>query len=309
MQLPVLGTLFKSRDYINHQTELMMLVTPYIVHAVAQKELSRPDDGFADPSDPSTMLLGRLNRIYGAAGKTEPQPATTIAASTASFSIERRETIDDSHSNGDRQTPRPAGAAAAGASSASPRCSPAATRRSAPRRTPYPTDYRERHPITLKEGEHTVEIFIGRNRGGLTAERSAPTCWPSRSTGGARRPAASSSTCRRAGRPTAPPPIRCAKSIRSSPPPACRRSAVYVRGYRPSRVRARQHQAQLFQAGRATPAPAGCGRTISARRATTATYNENRPYWNLGCATPAQPRRHGRQPGRPGAAARRNAGL
>jgi pilus assembly protein CpaC len=75
MQLPVLGTLFKSRDYRNNQTELMVLVTPYIVRAVAQKELSRPDDGFADPNDQSTVLLGRLNRIYGAAGKTAPPPS------------------------------------------------------------------------------------------------------------------------------------------------------------------------------------------------------------------------------------------
>ena len=75
MQLPVLGSLFKSRDYRNNQTELMVLVTPYIVRAVAQKELSRPDDGFADPNDQSTVLLGRLNRIYGAAGKTAPPPS------------------------------------------------------------------------------------------------------------------------------------------------------------------------------------------------------------------------------------------
>jgi pilus assembly protein CpaC len=72
MQLPVLGALFKSRDYVNRQTELMVLVTPYIVRAVAQKNLSRPDDGFADPSDPSSILLGRLNRIYGVAGVVDP---------------------------------------------------------------------------------------------------------------------------------------------------------------------------------------------------------------------------------------------
>jgi pilus assembly protein CpaC len=72
MQIPILGALFKSRDYVNHQTELMVLVTPYVVRAVAQKQLSRPDDGFSDPSDPSSVLLGRLNRIYGVAGKTEP---------------------------------------------------------------------------------------------------------------------------------------------------------------------------------------------------------------------------------------------
>jgi pilus assembly protein CpaC len=46
------------------------------VHAVAQKQLSKPDDGFADPSDPSTVLLGRLNRIYGTANKPEPRATT-----------------------------------------------------------------------------------------------------------------------------------------------------------------------------------------------------------------------------------------
>jgi pilus assembly protein CpaD len=34
---------------------------------------------------------------------------------------------------------------------------------------PYSYDYHERHPITLREGSHTVELFIGRRRGGLTA--------------------------------------------------------------------------------------------------------------------------------------------
>ncbi len=75
LQLPILGALFKSRDYINNQTELMIIVTPYIVRAVSQKQLSRPDDGFSDPNDPSTVLLGRLNRIYGVAGPSN-QPRT-----------------------------------------------------------------------------------------------------------------------------------------------------------------------------------------------------------------------------------------
>ena len=52
-QLPVLGTMFRSRDYVNRQTELMVLVTPYVVRAVAQKDLSRPDDGFADAYRPA----------------------------------------------------------------------------------------------------------------------------------------------------------------------------------------------------------------------------------------------------------------
>ncbi len=71
-QLPVLGSLFRSRDYVNSQTELMVLVTPYVVRAVAQKDLSRPDDGFAATSDPQADLLGSINRIYGVPGRVEP---------------------------------------------------------------------------------------------------------------------------------------------------------------------------------------------------------------------------------------------
>jgi pilus assembly protein CpaC len=71
-QLPVLGTLFRSRDFVNNQTELMVLVTPYIVRAVAQKDLSRPDDGFAAASDPQADLIGSINRIYGVPGRVEP---------------------------------------------------------------------------------------------------------------------------------------------------------------------------------------------------------------------------------------------
>jgi pilus assembly protein CpaC len=71
-QVPVLGALFRSRDFVNNQTELMVLVTPYVVRAVAQKDLSRPDDGFASASDPQTDLLGSINRIYGVPGRIEP---------------------------------------------------------------------------------------------------------------------------------------------------------------------------------------------------------------------------------------------
>ena len=72
-QLPVIGALFRSRDYVNRQTELAVIITPYIVRAVAQKDLSRPDDGFADASDPQSDLIGNVNRIYGVPGrKAEP---------------------------------------------------------------------------------------------------------------------------------------------------------------------------------------------------------------------------------------------
>ena len=71
-QLPIFGQLFRSQDYVNNQTELMVIVTPYIVRAVAQKELSRPDDGFAPASDAQSTLLAQINRVYGTAGRIDP---------------------------------------------------------------------------------------------------------------------------------------------------------------------------------------------------------------------------------------------
>ncbi len=70
-QLPVLGQLFRSQDFVHNQTELMVLVTPYIVRAVSQKELARPDDGFAPASDSQSALLARINKIYGVSGRVE----------------------------------------------------------------------------------------------------------------------------------------------------------------------------------------------------------------------------------------------
>jgi pilus assembly protein CpaC len=70
--IPIFGQLFRSQDFINHQTELMVLVTPYVVRAVAQKELSRPDDGFAPASDSQSALLAQMSRVYGVAARIEP---------------------------------------------------------------------------------------------------------------------------------------------------------------------------------------------------------------------------------------------
>ncbi len=62
--VPILGTLFKSRDYINKQTELVIFVTPYLVRPVARSQIARPDDNLAPPSDRSTIFLNQISRIY-----------------------------------------------------------------------------------------------------------------------------------------------------------------------------------------------------------------------------------------------------
>ena len=63
--LPVIGTLFRSRDFQKSETELVVIVTPYVVKPVARQQLAQPDDGFAWASDVNTDLLGQMNRIYG----------------------------------------------------------------------------------------------------------------------------------------------------------------------------------------------------------------------------------------------------
>ena len=72
MKLPVLGALFKSRDFKRGQTELVVIATPFISKSVARSKLARPDDGLEAPSDASGTFLGRLNRVYGVAGAPPP---------------------------------------------------------------------------------------------------------------------------------------------------------------------------------------------------------------------------------------------
>jgi pilus assembly protein CpaC len=70
--LPVIGTLFRSRDFQKRETELVVLVTPYVVKPAARQQLASPDDGFAWASDVNSDLMGQMNRIYGRDPEREP---------------------------------------------------------------------------------------------------------------------------------------------------------------------------------------------------------------------------------------------
>lgn len=70
--LPVLGALFRSRDFIKKETELVIIVTPYIIDPTARKELATPDKGFALATDLKSNLMGHLNKKYGRRPKQMP---------------------------------------------------------------------------------------------------------------------------------------------------------------------------------------------------------------------------------------------
>ncbi len=64
--LPVLGTLFRSRDYLAGETELVIIVTPYIVQPTSPDRLQTPVDGMQVADDASTLVMGQLTKAYKA---------------------------------------------------------------------------------------------------------------------------------------------------------------------------------------------------------------------------------------------------
>lgn len=63
--IPILGALFQSRDFQSGETELVVIVTPYLVDPASLNDLASPIDGFVPASDAETILLSRLNAVYG----------------------------------------------------------------------------------------------------------------------------------------------------------------------------------------------------------------------------------------------------
>ena len=146
----------------------------------------------------------------------------------------------------------------------------------------YPTDYRERHPIALKEGNRRVEVFLGRNRGGLNPAQRADVLsfaqlWRRESTsgividvpqGGPTDPAAADS-------------MREVYSILAAS--GVPRDAVFVRNYRPSSITLASIKINY---SKLTAEAGPCGQwPYNLGPGQDASYSENRPYYNLGCAS------------------------
>jgi len=66
--LPVLGSLFRSRDYLSGETELVIIIEAYIVSPTSPGRLQTPADGLVIANDAQTLLFGQLNQQYQPAG-------------------------------------------------------------------------------------------------------------------------------------------------------------------------------------------------------------------------------------------------
>ena len=71
--VPVLGTLFRSRDFQNEETELVVIITPYIVQPVGRDRLVTPDHLANLATDHQGYFFGWLNKVYGVHGAPEPK--------------------------------------------------------------------------------------------------------------------------------------------------------------------------------------------------------------------------------------------
>ena len=68
--LPVLGQLFRSRDYLMGETELVVIVEPYIVSPTSPGRMQTPADGLRIANDAQTIFFGQLNQAYGSPAPT-----------------------------------------------------------------------------------------------------------------------------------------------------------------------------------------------------------------------------------------------
>jgi pilus assembly protein CpaD len=147
-----------------------------------------------------------------------------------------------------------------------------------------PNDYRQRHPIVIQESNRSVEIFVGQQRGGLSAPQRADV-------------AALAQTWLRDGTgaiiaevPTGTPNANAAQdSMReaheilagSGIPPR----GIIVRSYRPSDPRQFTTLRLTYPRIVADAGPCGTWPEDLGPSVHNKSYLENKPYYNLGCAT------------------------
>ena len=70
--VPVLGMLFKSDSFRRGETELVIVVTPYLVQPVSANDIKLPTDAYQDPNDLQRLLLNQTSN--GVTGGDRPKP-------------------------------------------------------------------------------------------------------------------------------------------------------------------------------------------------------------------------------------------
>ena len=81
--LPILGALFRSNAYQRNETELVIIITPYLVKPVNANEIVLPTDGYKAPTDLDRILLGQLGGGTNGGDRPKPSMAPPVGAGPA----------------------------------------------------------------------------------------------------------------------------------------------------------------------------------------------------------------------------------
>jgi pilus assembly protein CpaC len=90
--IPILGTLFRSTSFQRNESELVIIITPYIVQPVSvTADLHLPTDGLVLASDFERIVLGRLTARFAGAAASGASPAQGVPhlQGDAGFMLER----------------------------------------------------------------------------------------------------------------------------------------------------------------------------------------------------------------------------
>jgi pilus assembly protein CpaC len=80
--MPVLGQLFASQEFVSGQTELVIFVTPKLARPIVPEDIKLPTDNFVPPNDLEFYLLGRME------GKAPRDDSKTTQSTSVSVSSE-----------------------------------------------------------------------------------------------------------------------------------------------------------------------------------------------------------------------------
>ena len=158
-KLPILGALFSSKNFLVRETELVMIVTPYLVKPTSPSALARPDRNTAPTSDAEAYFLNRLTKVYGT------EESGSRRTRSASHSIDGRTPWEFVRC---ADTPR---ASPCGPASPAPRslllavasagCTSIAAARHRNPMLDYDSDMR--HPILISDEPEVFDLPVGMN--------------------------------------------------------------------------------------------------------------------------------------------------
>jgi pilus assembly protein CpaC len=98
--LPILGALFRSNGWRKNETELVVVITPYLVKPVDDSKIKLPTDGFNSPNDLQRVLMNKWSTDKGDTDRPRPTVAPGEAQSPEFSAVQESAPPVQSASNG-----------------------------------------------------------------------------------------------------------------------------------------------------------------------------------------------------------------